>query len=279
MRALFLGTGGYHPNERRETAGLLLPEVGVLFDAGTGTYRLVDHLQTKHLSIFLTHAHLDHVVGLTYLLPPLMLKTIETLKVYGTPQTLEAVQTHLFAERLFPVALPCEFVPLHDGHSAENLKPPGVEVAPGVQVHFRHQPHHPGGSVGYRVDVAELPARSTENSKSSRKSTAVDCVRSSRRLAYLTDTACDPGSLAFVEGVQVLVHECYFPDERVEWADKTGHSHTTPVAELARDAGAGRLLLTHIDPLHATEECVELPVARRIFPNTDVAEDLMEFEV
>src|SRR5579871_6726587 len=62
----FLGTGGYHPNERRHTACLLLPEVGVVFDAGTGAFRIRERLRTPDIQLFLTHAHLDHVVGLTY---------------------------------------------------------------------------------------------------------------------------------------------------------------------------------------------------------------------
>ena len=45
----------------------MLPEVGVVLDAGTGFYRVREHLRTSELDVFLTHAHLDHVVGLTYL--------------------------------------------------------------------------------------------------------------------------------------------------------------------------------------------------------------------
>ncbi|MEZ6057953.1 MAG: MBL fold metallo-hydrolase [Planctomycetaceae bacterium] len=261
MRAIFLGTGGYHPNDRRETAGIFLPEIGVLFDAGTGTYRLAEHLQTPELTIFLTHAHLDHVVGLTYLIPHLYLEKIKKLRLFGTAETLETVQNQLFSERLFPVKLPCEFIPL----SADGTGP-GIEVSPGVHVVSRRQPRHPGGSVGYRLDVSETG----QNGKD---------ANSSRRLAYVTDTSDDPETVPFVRGVHVLVHECYFPDAMQEWAVKTGHSHTTPVAQLAKEAGVGRLLLTHIDPLHPDPKEVELPVARRIFPQTDLAEDQMSFDI
>ena len=34
MRIVFLGTGGYYTNDRRHTPGILLPDVGVLLDAG-----------------------------------------------------------------------------------------------------------------------------------------------------------------------------------------------------------------------------------------------------
>src|SRR5262245_34247263 len=67
MKLVMLGTGGYFPTSRRHTACLMLPEIGVVLDAGSGMCRIGEFLQTGHLDIFLTHAHLDHVAGLTYL--------------------------------------------------------------------------------------------------------------------------------------------------------------------------------------------------------------------
>ena len=67
MKLVLLGTSGYHPSDRRQTACLMLPELGVVFDAGTAMYRVADHLCTDTLEVFLTHAHLDHVLGLTFM--------------------------------------------------------------------------------------------------------------------------------------------------------------------------------------------------------------------
>ena len=67
MKLLLLGTTGYHPNDRRQTACMMLPDIGVLLDAGSAMYRVREYLTTDTLDIFLTHAHLDHVFGLTFL--------------------------------------------------------------------------------------------------------------------------------------------------------------------------------------------------------------------
>ena len=62
----FLGTTGYHPNEQRQTACMMIPELGIIFDAGTGMFRARDLIQTKTLDIFMSHVHLDHSVAVSY---------------------------------------------------------------------------------------------------------------------------------------------------------------------------------------------------------------------
>lgn len=244
MKLVFLGTGGFHPNERRHTACVFLPELGVAFDAGTSVFRLPARLATPDLRIFLSHAHLDHVCGLTYLLTPLLDGRICDCWIHGLPDKLAAVRAHLFSEPIFPVPLRVHWTPLE-----------AAVAVPGGRVTWTHLVH-PGGSVGYRLDRED-----------------------GRSLAYVTDTTADSSYLEFLRGVDVLIHECNFPDEDARWCAATGHSHTSQVAELARAAGVGRLLLTHVDPQRPDADPIGLEAARRIFPNTELAEDLQEFDV
>ncbi|HTI50054.1 MAG TPA: MBL fold metallo-hydrolase [Planctomycetaceae bacterium] len=243
MRLHFLGTGGYHPNERRHTACLMLPEEGVVFDAGTSFFRVADRIATRELHIFLTHSHLDHIAGLTYFIVPILSGRIDRAVVYSTPEYLAAVQTHLFSQPVFPVNPGYEFRPLE-----ERVALPGG----GVLTHCLL--NHPGGALGFRAD---WPGKS---------------------LAYITDTVADGSYTQFVKGVDVLVHECNFSDDGAAWAAKTGHSHTSAAARTARDAGAKRLLLTHFDPQHPEDDPIGLRAARAIFPATELAEDHMEIE-
>lgn len=222
----------------------MLPEIGVVFDAGTSFFRVPERLQTSDLHIFLTHAHLDHVTGLTFFIKPLLTGQIQRAIVHSHPKYLDGVRQHLFSESLFPVLPKFEFVALDD----QVTLPDG-----GVLTHCPLI--HPGGSTGYKIT---WPGRS---------------------LAYITDTSVEPSYRAFVQGVDVLIHECYFGDDMAEWAGKTFHSHTTPVATLARDAQVGRLYLVHIDPQQPGDDPIGLATARAIFPTTEVAEDLMEIEI
>lgn len=242
MRLLLLGTGGYHPNERRHTAGLMLPELGIVFDAGSSFFRVQSRLQTRELDVFLTHAHLDHIQGLTYFIVPMLQGTVTKCRVHANQNTIEAIRQHLFSPAVFPVLPAFEFITLH-----------GPVDLPGAKI--THTPlRHPGGSLGYVLET------------------------NGKRVAYITDTTVDGTYTEFIRGVDVLIHECYFPDDMAQWCERTGHSHTSQVANLAKEAGVGRLYLTHIDPQRPDDDPIGLATARSIFPATTLGEDLMEIE-
>ncbi|MFK7822026.1 MAG: MBL fold metallo-hydrolase [Planctomycetaceae bacterium] len=245
MQLVFLGTGGFHPNERRHTASVMLPEVGVVFDAGTSFFRMPNHLKTRDLQVFLSHGHLDHICGLTFPIVPILSKELDSIRVYGSRRTLDAVRQHLFSDEMFPVEVPgMTFIEL-----TEPIKVPNEGRLSFCEL------EHPGGSNGFRIDWPD------------------------HSMAYITDTIAPGKYVDFIRGVDFLIHECYFPDELADWALKTGHSHTTPVVELAKEAGVGRLGLVHIDPQRADDDPIDLQKARSIFPETFIAEDKMTIEI
>ena len=244
MKLILLGTSGYHPSDRRHTACLMLPELGVVLDAGTAMYRVRDYWVTEELDIFVTHAHLDHVIGLTYLFDVVGDRTMRHVTVHGEAEKLASIEEHLFDPALFPVKPLFAMRPLAD-----------VEPLPqgGRIIHFPLA--HPGGAVGYRLDWPD------------------------RSLAYVSDTtaAVDADYIEKIRGADLLIHECHFND-MPDQAELTGHSCLRPVAEVAAAAGVGRLVLVHINPLADAENPVDLDAARSIFPETVVGTDNMELE-
>jgi ribonuclease BN (tRNA processing enzyme) len=243
MKFILLGTTGYHPNDRRQTACMMIPELGLVFDAGTALYRASEHLVTDTLDIYLSHAHLDHCVGLTFMFDVLCDRPMKRVTVRGEPAKLAAIREHLFAELLFPVFPPFDMQPLT----------PEERLADGARLtHFPLK--HPGGSVGFRIDWPD------------------------RSLAYVTDTVAAPDAdyVEKIRGVDLLVHECYFDDDQPDRADLTGHSCLTPVVQVAAKAGVGRLVLVHINPLMNDDAELSLDAARKIFPRVEVGTDRME---
>lgn len=218
MHLHFLGTAGYHPSETRHTSCLFIPETGLMLDAGSGLFRAAPLIQRDSLDILLSHAHLDHVLGLTFLLDIVATTRLTSVRVHGERKKLEAVQTHLFSELLFPVLPPIEWMPVED-------QPAGFLIG-GARVRW-FPLEHPGGSVGYRLDWPSVS------------------------LAYITDTTSRPDSPYWkeVKGVDWLVHECNFTDQEKDFAEMTGHSWSSAVLENARRASISRLILTHVNPL------------------------------
>ncbi|MEX2316347.1 MAG: MBL fold metallo-hydrolase [Pirellulales bacterium] len=245
MKLILLGTGGYYPTSQRHTACLLLPEIGVVLDAGSGMCRLGEYLATEQLDIFLTHAHLDHVLGLTYLVNVVPADVVRQSTVHGDAAKLAAVREHLFDEAIFPVEPPFRFAALDASFTL---------AGGGSLTHFPLA--HPGGSIGFRLD---WPGHS---------------------LAYVTDTTADAQAdyVERIRGVDLLVHECYFADNDGELPAITGHSWLLPVAEVAAAAEVGRLVLVHIGPHYGSDDAFDLAAARRIFNNTQLGVDRCEFE-
>ena len=245
MKLILLGTGGYHPNEKRHTPCMFMPEQAVMLDAGTAMFRAGQYLRTRELDIFLTHVHLDHVVGLTYLLGMMHRHPLDRVTVHAGVEQLAALEEHLFAGPIFPKRPDCRFQPLADE----------VPLAGGGRLtHFPLA--HPGGSRGFRLD---WPGHS---------------------LAYVTDTtaADDAPYLPHIRGVDLLLHECYFRDGQEQWAQLTGHSCTSSVAQLAAQAGVRRLVLIHINPAATEDDPVGLDRAQAIFPGTELGHDRMEID-
>jgi ribonuclease BN (tRNA processing enzyme) len=245
MKLVLLGSGGYFPTSERHTACLMLPEIGVVLDAGSGMCQIGKHRQTDRLDVFLTHAHLDHIAGLTYLINVVPPQVAQATTIHGEAAKLTAVREHLFAELIFPVAPPFQFEPL----SQSCPLPRGGTLRPFPLV-------HPGGSVGFRLDWR------------------------GHSMAYVTDTtaAVDAPYVAAIRGADLLIHETYFAAPVGDLPARTGHSWLQAVAEVAAAAQVRRLVLVHIDPQLPSDDVFDLLAARRVFEAITIGIDGMELE-
>ncbi len=223
MRIELLGSGGYHPSERRHTACVLVAEHGLMLDAGTGAFRVHDRLADValpggRLDVVLTHAHLDHIVGLTFLIGLRDANgPVETV-VHAAPDKIEAIERHLLADPVFPVTPVSRFEPL------------GVELELPTGAVVKTFPlDHPGGSHGVRVEA------------------------DGKSFAYVTDTTAPTAeTVQLIGDVDLLLHEAYFDDTQTEFAAETGHCTASQAAITAVNARAGKLVLVHLNP-RATE--------------------------
>ena len=240
MRVEFLGTAGYHPSETRHTTGLWLPDAApddaFLLDGGSGTFRLIDRPMPARLHVFMTHAHLDHTLGLTFLYNVVHVARIAResdveITFHGDAKTRDAICNRLFAPLIFPLGFRWQW---HEIEAAQPFEVAGVRVQTALL-------DHPGGSLGYRF---EWP---------------------NRTLSFVTDTRATSRYFPLIEGADLLIHERNFPDAMSEIALQSGHCTSRDLIVAARAAGASQVAamhfnpLTHSDPLEADNVYAQLP--------------------
>lgn len=305
LKLTFLGTGAACPTVERNVSSLALARDGetLLFDCGEGTQRQMMRYGVgfSFREIFFTHWHSDHMLGVIGLLRTLGLLNVfgdearrEGLTLYG-PKGARRILGQALDVGIERIKFPVEIVELNVGdvlrrdeydlvtfateHRADTIGYALVEHqrlgrfnpdrarALGVPEGPLWGQIHKGEAVtlpdGRRVTPEELVGQS----------------RPGRKVVISGDTRPVPSLLEAARGADLLVHEATFSHEERERAVETGHSTALEAAEIARDAGVRRLVLTHISPRYSREAPELLAEARAIFPETTVARDGMEIEI
>lgn len=223
MRLVPLGTNGYMPSHGRQSMAFLAltDEAAILLDAGTGVARLlepaIEALLEPYpvLDVLLSHYHLDHVVGISYL--PGVWRT-RPIRIHAPgPPLVKTDPAEALCRLIHPPLFP---VPLPEFPMAVELERLTGEwaVVGGVELRLRRQ-EHPGGSVGYRLGDS---------------------------LAYVTDTTADDATADLAAGVDLLLHEVWLGPGGE--AGPSGHSAADDVARIASRAGVQRLMPVHHNP-------------------------------
>lgn len=104
---------------------------------------------------------------------------------------------------------------------------------------------------------------------------AVRISAQGRTLVYSGDTNTCEGLVDFCRGADLLL--CDAGLTRAQWSEKAPHLSAAHVGELARDAGVGALIATHINPRVARAELLD--EARAAYPAARLAEAWMAVEI
>ncbi len=298
MRITFLGTSGSMPSKERGASGVVV-RTGrelLMFDCGEGTQRQMVKAGIgfqRAMRIFITHLHGDHVLGLPGLLQSMsLLRRENELHVYGPAGLVKFVQA--FSESLggplFPVIL-YEVVELGVIHEEKGYRVEAVKAVHRTNSwsYGLFEPPRPGRFDPKRARRLGLPEGPSWNRLQHGEDVEVDGViykpemvcgppRRGRSIVYSGDTSPNEALIDLARGADVLIHESTFLDELSDRAEEDGHTTAAQAAEVAKKAGVGRLVLTHISSRYP-EPGVVLTEAKKRFDNVVVASDLMEIDV
>ncbi len=297
LKVTFLGTAGTVPSIERNPSSILIQREGVriLLDCGEGTQRQMMKAKTgfKISSIFITHLHTDHFIGSFGLLETMSLNGREEPITFYTPDAdfLRNLFTMFGYEHLgFPVRV----VELRDGDV--------VDFGEFRVVAF--ETDHIVSSLGYAIiekdrrgkfdrkkaEELGIPPGPLYAKLASGESIVwkgrlitpdmvLGAPRRGRKIVYTGDTRPSERTVEIARNADVLIHDASFTSDLQEWAEETKHSTAREAAEIARQAGAKQLVLTHISARYSKDSRPLLDDAKAVFGNVVVAEDLMTLEV
>jgi len=249
MKITFLGTNGWYDTNTGNTICTLIEtkDYFVILDAGNGFYKLDKYIRSeKPIYLFLSHFHLDHIVGLH---TKNKFNFKQGIKIYGQKGTKDILSKIINQ----PFTLPFECkemlynVEIYELSEQSSILPFPVEFK---------QLLHWSPCLGYRFNLEE------------------------KTISYCVDTAPCENLLELAQNADLLITECSFKiGERYE---KLPHLNPETAAKIAQKAKVKNLALTHFDAYRyqtLKERKEAQKIAKTIFKNTISAVDDMKIEI
>lgn len=230
----------------------------LILDGGTGLRKLGREIAqegTQEIDLFLTHTHLDHIIGLPFFVPFHI--PGNNPRVWAgnllPDRTLKGTLSDMMQAPLFPVP-PETFranVEFKDFECGETLTPrPGITL--------RTAPlNHPNGACGYRIEF------------------------DGRSVCYITDTEHYPEGrdqtvVDLVQDSDVMIYDATYTEEEYPRFVGFGHSTWQEAIRVADAANVKTLVLFHHEPTHSDEFMDDIAEeAVEIRPGTLVAREGM----
>lgn len=297
---VFLGTAASAPTVERNlvSAMVLHRDRRFLIDCGEGAQRQImrSGLGFKHLDqVLLTHGHLDHILGLGGIAATMARwGNLSQLTIYGGRWALERVRALMdVVLRSDEMTLEVRYTLVQPGliMSDEYLKVwavPVVHRGPGNYGFLFEEPDR-RPFLAERAEALGVPAGPErrrlvmgkpivlEDGRVIDPEEVLGPTQRGTRLAFIGDSARVDNLVEPVRGADALVIEATYLERDVELARRFGHLTALEAAQLARDAGAGQLYLTHVSQRYPPGAILE--EAHSAFPQVTVVSDLDRFEI
>lgn len=303
MQLTFLGTSAGAPSLQRNVTAiaLALSHRGEtwLFDCGEATqhqYMRCPLKPGKLEKIFITHLHGDHIFGLPGLLTSRsMAGILQPLTLYG-PKGIHAFVENTLSLSGSYLTFPLEIIEITAGvvYDDGNLKVTAWPLNHLIECYgYRIEEYDkPGFLDAPRLKAEGVPRGPWYQQLKRGESITLSDGRvingadylgpgtKGKVLAIFGDTAPTEIAYRLAENADVMVHETTLEAAMAEKANGRGHSTTLQAAQVARQAGAKRLIATHFSARYGAPDMAKLLAeCQSVFPDTELARDFAVFEV
>lgn len=293
LQLYFLGTGGSWPTVKRNVSSVAIKrgkEI-LLFDCGEGTQRQFQKSDLSYMqitSVFITHFHGDHFLGLPGLLQTMQLNDRnEPLDIYG-PKGMIELTKQLVSLGYFKPNYP---IRAHEVKDGDKIPFDGYDVEV-------HKSNHGIPSLSFSLVEHERPGKFNKpkalelgvpegplfshlqhgktikipNGSTITPDMVLGPPRPGRKIVFSGDTRPCESMITFCDHADVLIHEATFESSLEDIAYQYGHTTAKQAAQIAREGSVETLYLIHISPRYLDYRVIQ-DEARKIFPNSFVPKD------
>lgn len=291
---IILGCSSQQPTRLRNHGAYLLRwnQEGFLFDPGEGTQRqfiFADISPTCITRIFVSHFHGDHCLGLGSMLMRLNLDKVThpvhcyypaSGKVYFDRLRYGTIYHDHINVIEHPISEPgivhedesftieAQFL----DHGVDNL---GWRIKEADSIKFHKEKLLASGIKGIKVKELEEKGEITIDGKTI-KLEDLSYVREGDVFTAVIDTKYCQNAVDLAKGAKLFLCESTYLEEHRDLAVDHDHMTAKQAAQIAKEAGAEKLILTHFsaryrDLLPFVEE------AQTLFPNVEAADDFKRF--
>lgn len=216
----------------------------LILDSGTGFRNLGNELDSKGSShkgrVFVTHPHWDHLQGFPFFKP--FYDGNNWFRVYMPPQgeigCKEILQGHM-SSTFFPVSIDM----LEADLDCETFQP-GKRFFDGYYVEYMWATHTVPTAI-YKLHFGDKTIVFAPDNELEKADT-----KESKKF--------EEEFRAFINGVDVLIHDAQFTREQYKSRKGWGHSAWEDVAQIAKEEKVKNVFLTHHDPDNDDEKLSEI---------------------
>ncbi|MBN1914096.1 MAG: MBL fold metallo-hydrolase [Candidatus Omnitrophica bacterium] len=246
MRIIFLGTNGWYDTDTGNTVCVLVESKKeyIILDAGYGIYKVDKYIKAdKPVYLFLSHFHLDHIIGLHALNKFVFSQGID---IYGPPGLKKWLKTIINP----PYSLPFNKL---------KIKVRLYELRKGSFLPLKMRSlklKHPSECYGYRFNIED------------------------KILSYCTDTGICRNLFELARGADLFITECSYKPGQSN--NKWPHLNPEEAGYVAKKAAVKSMALMHFDAENyptIKERLFAQAKARKVFPGSYAAKDNMVKEL
>lgn len=247
MKIIFLGTNGWYDTSTGNTICILIDarECYIILDAGNGFHKIDRYItDEKPIYLFLSHFHLEHIIGLHILNKFNFTQGIQICGQKGTKDILNIIINQPYTMPLSELSYSTGIIELPEERER-------------LPFHVESEPlFHSSLTLGFRFELG------------------------GKVITYCPDTGYCENAVKLARSADLLIAECAYKTGQKN--NKWPHLNPEDAARLAKESKAKKLALVHFDAnIYKTlEERKEAEKhAQGIFGNAFAAMDDMEFEI